>query len=55
MPPDEGTYSAAISACEMNSEWQLALILLSRMVRATVLPDENHIQCIISACEKASQ
>ena len=45
-------YSAAMSACEKRQEWQLALVLLSRMAKEKVVTDTICYSAAISACEK---
>ncbi|CAE8614608.1 unnamed protein product [Polarella glacialis] len=47
--------SAAISACEKDGQWQMALNLLSLMPEAMVVPNVITYSAVISACEKGGQ
>jgi pentatricopeptide repeat domain-containing protein 1 len=49
LAPDEITHNAAISACEKDGQWQLALNLPSLMPEARVVPDEITYNAAISA------
>ncbi|CAE8656586.1 unnamed protein product [Polarella glacialis] len=49
------TYSADISACEKDGQWQLALHSLGLMPSVRLVPDEITYSAAISACGKGSQ
>ena len=49
------SYSAAISACEKNAQWQKALGLFQAMCSSTLSPDVISYSATISACEKGGQ
>ena len=49
------TYSATISACQREAQWEQALILFSRMLRKGLLPNVISCSAAVSACEKGCQ
>ena len=53
-PPNVISFNAAISACEKQRRWQVALFLLSEMASDRVVPDQISFNASISACEKGS-
>jgi len=53
--PNTISYSAAISACEKEGQWQQALILLREMESRGISPGTISYNAAISACEKGGQ
>ena len=53
--PNAFSFSAAISACEKEGQWQQALGVLSAMQHAKLPPNVVAYSAAISACEKAGQ
>ncbi|CAK0844725.1 unnamed protein product, partial [Prorocentrum cordatum] len=49
------SYSAVISACATDQQWQRALALLSEMCEATLEPNAISYSAVISSCEKCEQ
>ena len=55
LPPNEISYSAAISACEKGKQWEEALRLLQQTTCRALTPDKISYSAAISACEKGKQ
>ena len=53
--PNAFSYSAAITACEKERQWELALELFDEMQHRGVSPDVVTYSSVISACEKCGQ